>query len=136
MPAATWQLALTDLPTWTSADGWTKAKVIDFLDKPAETSYTRRRNSYCEMSVTIRNKTDWHMLKGAPYRRALLGVRNGVPRFWGQIVEHNEDGISGFRITAKDPYFRCAWRRNAYDLEYTATGPGEIAMQLIELHNG
>jgi len=111
--------------------------VIDFLEKPAETSYIRRRNSYCEMSVTIRNRTDFHLLRGAPYRRGLLGVRNGIPRFWGQIVEHNEGGQSGFRVTAKDPYYRASWREIAYDaLEYTATGPGEIAMQLIELHNG
>jgi hypothetical protein len=136
MPIATWQLALTDLPTWNTTTGWSKAKVIDFLEKPAETTYVRRRSSYSEMSCTIRNKSDWHMLKGAPYRRALLGVRNGVARFWGQIVEHNESGLSGFTITAKDPYYRQAWRRMAYDLAYSALGDAEIAMRLIELHNG
>lgn len=125
-PTATWKFAVTTKPTASTA-----AVVIDYLEKPLEALYVRRRSSYCELSLTVENRQDLHILNAAAYRCCLLGIRNNGVRFHGQIVEH-EETERGFTVTAKDPYYNMSWRRFWEDLTYTSVGDAEIAMRLIE----
>lgn len=126
MQTATWKFAVTTKPTASTA-----AVVLDYLEKPIDVLYVRRRNSYCELTLEIENRNDLHALSGAAYRRCILGIRNNVPRLHGQITEHAESS-RGVTITAKDPYFNLSWRRFWADLAYNSLGDGEIAMRMIE----
>lgn len=126
-PTATWKFAVTTKPTASTA-----AVVVDYLEKPLDVLYVRRRNSYCELTLQIENRNDLHALNAAAYKRCILGIRNNVPRFHGQITEHAENS-RGYTITAKDPYFNLSWRRFwTKKFTYSSVGDGELAMRLIE----
>jgi hypothetical protein len=111
------------------------ATVVDFLEKPLDVLYIRRRNGYCELTLEIENRNDIHALNASGYSRCILGVRNNVARMHGQITEHAETA-RGVTITAKDPYYNMSWRRfwagPPTGFTYTSLGDGEIAMRLIE----
>ena len=126
---ATWKFALTNLPTATTAQ-----KTVAFLEKPQEMRYTRRRNGYCEMSLEVRDPGDLADLEGAVYRRAVAAWRNGVLRFNGQIVEH-EETPEGFTIVAKDAYYNMSWRRVRTDITLGTGDAGGMAQALIDAQN-
>src|SRR5262245_290837 len=136
MGVATWDFAVTDLPTDVTA-----AAVLDFLDKPTTCRYIRRRNGYCEMELDIVNDDDVAVIEGAGFRRMILAYRNGVERFWGTIVESHETQ-DGYTIGARDPYYNLSWRRIPLEetnaagfVHYTAVGDAEIAARLIDMQN-
>src|SRR5262245_10247392 len=142
MGVATWTWAITSLPD--PSDGIAPdvpAKIVDFLDKPLAARYIRRRNNYCEAEIDVVNEDDLAIVAAAPYRRGLLGYRNGIERFHGVIVESREN-VEGYTIGARDPYYTLSWRRFFQDApvpldewQYTNLGDAEIAMRIIEMTN-
>lgn len=128
-PVATWKLALTTLPSSTAAQA-----TVNFLDKPSEVTYTRRRNSYCELTCSVQNVDDLTAVQGQAYKRCLLAYRNGVLRFNGQIVDYRETKDS-IEFTAKDPFYNMSWRRVWHDPGYTGLDTAEVAARLIEEQN-
>lgn len=129
MATATWKFALTDLPTVGTAQV-TKA----FLEKPQDTKYTRRRNGYCELACVVADPGDLADLEGAVYRRAIKAYRNGVLRFNGQIVEHEETS-EGFTVVAKDPYYNMSWRRVRKNKTFPVADAAARAAELITDQN-
>jgi hypothetical protein len=125
---ATWKWALSSLPSASLPQ-----QIVTFLAKPQEARYTRRRNGYCEVSATFVQSDDLIALEGAAYKYALMGYRNGILRFNGQIIEHR-DSKDQIDVVAKDPYYNLAWRRIQKDMgmNYEA---GEVAARLIEQQN-
>lgn len=107
-----------------------------FLAKPGACSYTRRHRGYCEMRVEIENPEDAAALEAAAYKRVLRWWRNGVNRFNGQIVEHEETS-SGLVVVAKDPWYNAGfWRRVRADVTYDGISDGAIVEALLDLQNG
>jgi hypothetical protein len=129
MAIATWDFAVTDMPT-----DLTAAQIIDYLDKPVGVRYIRRRNGYCELELDVNNEQDIHILEAAPYRRCILGYRNGIERFFGWVIESHETS-DGYTIGCRDPYYALSWRRFLIDTTYTDLGDGEIAMRILEAQN-
>lgn len=130
MAVATWQYAVTTMPTASATPA-----IVAYLEKPKDIRYVRQRNGYCELTSRIDDRDDLNALEAAAYRRCLLALRNGTPRFLGQITEF-EETPDGFVIGARDPFYNLWWRRVRADVIYTGTDAGQVAWNLIALQNG
>ncbi len=123
MGQATWQFSAFDPNT---------GKITDFLDAPADGTYTRRLDDYCDFAATITEPGDFFAVQ--PYSSGIMAMRDGIPRFRGRVVEPFERSPRSRKILAKDPFHNMYWRRVRKHLKYT-DNPDEIAWNLMHLQN-